>query len=56
LRNLENTAKDFSMKISAMKTKIMASLWTNSSLCKICTYSKVTEQVNVFKYLGYCKT
>jgi len=51
--DLQNTAKDFDMEISTVKTEIMAFHGKDPIHSEICIYNKVTEQVNCFKFLGY---
>ena len=52
LYNLNAIAKEFNMKISAGKTKVMAFLGKEPIRSKIVIDGKVIEQVNVFTYLG----
>jgi hypothetical protein len=50
--NLQVTASEFNMSISAEETKIIAFALKEPVTSKICVNGKILEQVNTFNYLG----
>jgi hypothetical protein len=50
--NLQVTASEFNMSVSAEKTKIMAFAGKEPVKSKICVNGKILKQVNTFNYLG----
>src|SRR5437867_11547609 len=52
MNKLNDTAKNFSMKINVQKTKTMEVRWDEGGVVNITVDGKRIEQVKSFKYLG----